>query len=82
VNPYNKILNLSGDTMKKPGIGISLEGMPFIGLSVLATITMGLLECHVLAIIFLILTFFVMNFFRDPERVVPDDEKIINWIKS
>ncbi|NCC26347.1 MAG: phosphatidylserine decarboxylase family protein [Deltaproteobacteria bacterium] len=58
--------------MKKPSVGLALEGLPFIAFSVLTTLTLALLDWEFLALCALILTFFVLNFFRDPERVVPD----------
>ena len=57
--------------MRKPSIGITPEGAPSIGLSVLAALVFSLLGCSILALAFLLLTFFCCNFFRDPERVVP-----------
>jgi phosphatidylserine decarboxylase len=59
--------------MLKPSIGLSLEGMPFLGLVTLATLVFAILGWPVSALIGLVLVFFVLNFFRDPERVVPDE---------
>ncbi len=57
--------------MRKPSIGITPEGAPSIGLCALCTLVFALLGCSVLAVLFLMLSFFCCNFFRDPERVVP-----------
>lgn len=57
--------------MRKACIGITPEGAPSIGLSALSALIFALLGCWVLAVLFLLLTFFCCNFFRDPERVVP-----------
>jgi len=59
--------------MHKPSIGLSLEGLPFIFLTTVATLTFALIGCWVMAVILLVALFFVLNFFRDPERVVPQD---------
>lgn len=50
------------------------EGLNAIIMAVLTTIVLALLGWALLSIIGLILTWLVLNFFRDPERVVPDDQ--------
>jgi phosphatidylserine decarboxylase len=62
--------------MKKPTIGLSLEGLPFIGLTALLTLVLALLEWDILALLAFVLLFFVMNFFRDPERVTPQEKGV------
>lgn len=62
--------------MRKPSIGITPEGVPAIGLCALFALVFGLLEYDVLAVLFLLLTLFSCNFFRDPERVVPQKPDI------
>lgn len=57
--------------MHRPSIGLSLEGLPFIFLTAVATLTFALLECWFVATLLLATLFLVLNFFRDPERVVP-----------
>jgi phosphatidylserine decarboxylase len=59
--------------MHKPSIGLSLEGLPFIFLTTVATLTFALLDCWFMATLLLVALFFVLNFFRDPERVVPQE---------
>jgi phosphatidylserine decarboxylase len=59
--------------MHKPTIGLSLEGMPFIFFTAVATLTFALLDCWFMATLLLVALFFVLNFFRDPERVVPQE---------
>lgn len=59
--------------MHKPSMGLSLEGMPFIFLTTVATIAVAVLGSWLLTLGFLIVLFLVLNFFRDPERVVPQD---------
>ena len=62
--------------MKKPSVGLSLEGVPFICLSIIATFTFALNGWEGAALVLLVFTAFVFNFFRDPERVAPSDESL------
>lgn len=57
--------------MRKATCGITPEGFPVIGLSALAALVFALLSSWTLALAFLCLTAFSVNFFRDPERVTP-----------
>lgn len=57
--------------MRKPSIGITPEGTPSIGLCALCALAFALLGCVSLTVLFLLLTVFCCNFFRDPERVTP-----------
>ena len=59
--------------MHKPSIGLSLEGLPFIFLTAIATLTFAIIDCWFMATLLLVALFFVLNFFRDPERVVPQN---------
>lgn len=57
--------------MIQPRSGLAPEGTPYIALAFLATLTFAFLEWWFLAVLFLVLSALVVNFFRDPERVVP-----------
>lgn len=57
--------------MHKPSIGVSLEGLPFIFFTTVAALIFALIGCWIMAVVLLVVLFFVLNFFRDPERVVP-----------
>ena len=59
--------------MHKPSVGVSLEGLPYIFLSAFVTLIFAVLQCWFLALLGVILTGLILNFFRDPERVLPDD---------
>lgn len=59
--------------MYKPSIGLSLEGLPFVFFTAIATLTFALLDCWFMATVLLVVLFLVLNFFRDPERVVPQE---------
>lgn len=59
--------------MYKPTIGLSLEGLPFVFFTTVATLTFALLDCWFMATLLLAVLFLVLNFFRDPERVVPQE---------
>ncbi len=56
---------------------VALEGYPFIALFAFITLVFALLGWTFLALIFLGLAFFTVYFFRNPERVCPDDEAAI-----
>ena len=63
--------------MKEPQIPVTREGYPFIALAGFMTLVFAFLEYELFAIIGIVLTGFVVNFFRDPERIGPDDEDVI-----
>lgn len=63
--------------MRNPSVGVSLEGLPYIFLSAFATICFAILGCWFMTIILLALTAFVAHFFRDPERVQPEDAESV-----
>lgn len=62
--------------MKKESVGIAKEGYPIIGLFTVSALTFAMFQCYVMAFVFLVLLWFSVFFFRDPERVVPSDEGI------
>lgn len=62
--------------MQTPTPGICPEGFPLIGYSGLATLTLALLGWPWPALVALVLTFFVLHFFRDPARVVPAEPTV------
>ena len=59
--------------MHKPSVGVSLEGIPYIVISAFVTLIFAVIECWPVALIGLGLTCFIGHFFRDPERVAPED---------
>ena len=54
--------------------GITPEGWPVIGLTALAALVLALLDCGLPAVLLLLLCWFSLFFFRDPERVVPQEK--------
>lgn len=62
--------------MRKANIGVAPEGLPFLFLLALTTLTFAALRCWPLALLFLISTWFAGHFFRDPERVVPTEADV------
>ncbi len=52
---------------------IAVEGYPFIGLFAFITLTFGLLGWGGLTFVMLLVTLFSVYFFRNPERLVPDE---------
>lgn len=62
--------------MKNESVSIAKEGWPIIGLMAVSAMTFAMFQCYVMAFVFLVLLWFSVFFFRDPERVVPSDEGI------
>ncbi len=60
--------------MKPPKIPVALEGYPFILFSAFASLVFAILEIAWAAIPALVLSGFVLWFFRDPDRVAPDED--------
>ena len=63
--------------MKKPQVPVALEGYPFIGFAGLTTLVLALLDYDCAALLSLGVTAFVLYFFRDPERIAPEEEDVI-----
>lgn len=60
--------------MKKPQVPVAKEGYPFIGFAALTTIVLALLDYDFSALCSLLFTAFTLYFFRDPERIAPEDD--------
>ena len=58
---------------KKGMIPIAAEGYPFIAVSIFVTVYLVALGFPTGALFFFVVTIFVVSFFRDPERQIPDD---------
>ncbi|MGV1098795.1 phosphatidylserine decarboxylase family protein [Thiovibrio sp. JS02] len=63
--------------MKRPQVPVALEGYPFIGFTALTTLVLAVLGHDLSALFALALTGFVLYFFRDPERIFPEDEDVL-----
>jgi phosphatidylserine decarboxylase len=63
--------------MKVAQIAVAREGYPFIAFIAFATIIFALIGYDIIALITLFLTGFVVYFFRDPERISPNDEDVV-----
>ena len=63
--------------MKITRIPVALEGIPFILLAGFATLIVALLEMEAVALAGLAATTFVLYFFRDPSRLIPEDESAL-----
>ena len=59
--------------MRPASHGLTPEGWPIIGLCAFTALIFVLMGCWPVALIFVILTWFSCHFFRDPERVVPQE---------
>src|SRR5210317_172827 len=63
--------------MKVAQIPVAREGYPYIAFIAFTTFIFALLEYDLIALIMLFLTGFVVYFFRDPDRISPDDEDVV-----
>ncbi|SKA76690.1 phosphatidylserine decarboxylase [Paucidesulfovibrio gracilis DSM 16080] len=63
--------------MQQRSIGICPEGYPFLILAAFATVVFAILEWWFMALVGLAATAFVGHFFRDPERVPPEDVEAV-----
>lgn len=64
--------------MLKPSVGIALEGLPYIIISAFVTLLCAILEWWFPTLVMLGLTLFIGHFFRDPERVGPEDAEAVS----
>ena len=63
--------------MKVAQIPVAREGYQFIIFIAFVTFIFALLEYELITLATLFLTGFVFHFFRDPERISPDDEDVV-----
>ncbi len=63
--------------MKNHNQPVAVEGYPFIGLFAFVTLVLALLGWAFLTFLALCLTLFSVYFFRNPERVVPDNAEAV-----
>lgn len=63
--------------MKTPELPIAKEGVPFILFCGFAALICALLEYQAAAFVGLAITAFVTYFFRDPSRILPDDQEAV-----
>ena len=63
--------------MRTPKVPVAKEGYPFIYFTSFVTLIISIIACQWIAYIGLILTAFVIAFFRDPERFTPKDANCV-----
>jgi phosphatidylserine decarboxylase len=63
--------------MKEPHIPVAREGYPFIIFAGFVTFVVALLGYEFFAVTGIFLTGFILYFFRDPERIIPDAEDAV-----
>lgn len=63
--------------MKEPRIPVAKEGYPFIVVSFFVTFVVAILGYDLPSLFALMVSCFVLNFFRDPDRIIPEDQDAI-----
>lgn len=63
--------------MRNSNQPVAQEGYPFIGLFAFVTLVFALLGWGFLAVLLLALTLFSVYFFRNPERITPQEEGLV-----
>ncbi len=63
--------------MKKPCVGVAKEGFCIIFLLAFTAFIFAIVSCEIMALLFLILFWFSVFFFRDPERVIPHAKDLV-----
>ncbi len=63
--------------MQKISVPVAKEGIPFLGMSALATVVLAVLQLKAAALLCLVLTGFILYFFRDPSRIIPTEADLI-----
>ena len=63
--------------MLQPGIPVAKEGYPFIFIAAFTALLAALLNWVIVSVFFWAAGVFILYFFRDPERVVPDDPRAV-----
>ncbi len=63
--------------MLTPQVPIAKEGIPFIGFAAFCTLLCAILSLKILTFLLLVVTLFIVLFFRDPERFSPNTKNAI-----
>jgi len=63
--------------MRTERIPIAREGVPFIGYTVFLTVTCALLGFQIATLVLVLISTFVLMFFRDPDRITPADSDAV-----
>jgi phosphatidylserine decarboxylase len=63
--------------MRNENTPIAVEGYPFIAVAGFVTVVVAILSWKLLAVLGLCVTLFCAYFFRNPKRVVPEDEHAV-----
>ncbi len=65
------------DTPEQTAFPVAKAGYPFIGAAAFTTFVFALLELTALTLAGLFVTFFIVFFFRDPDRIIPNEKGIV-----
>lgn len=62
--------------MRKPSVSICPEGAAAIGFTAFSALVFSILDWWIPALVFWLLCYFCLHFFRDPERAIPQGKNI------
>ena len=68
---------LNGIAMRNEKTPIAVEGLPFIVTAGVVTISLAFIPWKIPAVISCLITLFIVYFFRNPHRSIPDDENAV-----
>ncbi|HET6420888.1 MAG TPA: phosphatidylserine decarboxylase family protein [Geobacteraceae bacterium] len=62
---------------KRAALPVAKEGFPFIAIAVFVTVILGIFSLKLPALLALFVTLFIVYFFRNPEREVPEEQDAV-----
>jgi phosphatidylserine decarboxylase len=65
------------DIPSRTAFPIAIAGYPFIAAAGFATAVLAVLGLTTLTLIALVITFCICGFFRDPDRIIPDEDGVV-----
>lgn len=63
--------------MRNKNTPVAVEGYPFLAVTTLVTLVFASLSWHIPAVLTLAITLFIAYFFRNPKRVLPQDDQAV-----
>lgn len=63
--------------MRNTNVPIAMEGLPFVVIAALASTVFFVFCWHIIAAFFILVTLFIIFFFRNPHRTIPGNENAV-----